>query len=114
MVNCAVYGCSNRSWRKNSENTNKVKFYGVPSVIYNQCSRTQELSERRRAEWFRRIRRADIDENSPNYKVCSVHFISGKPSYLMDERNPDWAPSLQLGYSTNPTDLAEGRSAKPQ
>ncbi|XP_070390159.1 uncharacterized protein [Dermacentor albipictus] len=33
----------------------------------------------------------------------------GKPPYLMDETNPDWAPSLQLGYTTNPTDLAEGR-----
>ncbi|XP_075551268.1 uncharacterized protein LOC142584850 [Dermacentor variabilis] len=108
MVNCVVHGCSNRLWRKNSKNTNKVKFYGVHSVIYNQCSRTQELSERRRAEWFRRIRRADIDKNSSNYKVCGVHFISGKPSYLMDETNPDWAPSLQLRYAINPTDLAEG------
>lgn len=43
MVNSAVYWCSNRSWCKNSENRNRVKFYGVPLAIYNQSNRTQEL-----------------------------------------------------------------------
>ncbi|KAH6946171.1 hypothetical protein HPB50_011985 [Hyalomma asiaticum] len=27
----------------------------------------------------------------------------------MDETNPDWAPSLRLGYESQPTNLAEGR-----
>ena len=34
-----------------------------------------------------------------NYRICSRHFISGKPSALEDESNPDWLPSLNLGHS---------------
>ena len=30
--------------------------------------------------------------------MCSDHFVSGSPSALFDENNPDWAPSLNLGY----------------
>ena len=34
-----------------------------------------------------------------NDRICSRHFISGKPAYLHDETNPDWLPSLHLGHS---------------
>lgn len=34
---------------------------------------------------------------------------AGKPSYLMDDTNPDWAPSVRLGYTTNQTSVSEGR-----
>lgn len=30
--------------------------------------------------------------------MCSEHFISGMKSDLYDKTNPDWAPSLKLGY----------------
>lgn len=31
-------------------------------------------------------------------RVCSRHFISGKPAYEMLEADPDWLPSLHLGH----------------
>ena len=34
-----------------------------------------------------------------NDRICSRHFISGKPADLEDETNPDWLPSLNLGYT---------------
>ena len=30
--------------------------------------------------------------------MCSTHFLSGAPSTLYDVTNPDWAPTLNLGY----------------
>ena len=34
-----------------------------------------------------------------NDRICSRHFISGKPADLLDETNPDWLPSLNLGHN---------------
>ncbi|VEN53216.1 unnamed protein product [Callosobruchus maculatus] len=34
-----------------------------------------------------------------NARVCSKHFISGKPSELAEKLNPDWVPSVDMGYS---------------
>nr|CAI5846850.1 unnamed protein product [Callosobruchus analis] len=32
--------------------------------------------------------------------MCSKHFISGKPAELSDKLNPDWVPSVDMGYSS--------------
>ncbi|KAM7293674.1 uncharacterized protein ISCGN_023272 [Ixodes scapularis] len=105
MVNCAVYGCTNRTKRApNDENFVTVGFFAIPKVVTGQCAKTAALSAARRAEWFRRIRRDDVDESSTHYRVCGVHFISGRPTYVMDDMNPDWAPSLKLGYGDGAAD----------
>ncbi|CAN7981388.1 unnamed protein product [Ixodes pacificus] len=105
MVNCAVYGCTNRTKRApNDENFVTVGFFAIPKVVTGQCAKTAALSAARRAEWFRRIRRDDVDESSTHYRVCGVHFISGRPAYVMDDMNPDWAPSLKLGYGDGAAD----------
>ena len=58
-----------------------------------------ELSRRRQLEWLARIKRKNLrPEQYLNTRVCSDHFVSGSPSALFDENNPDWAPSLNLGY----------------
>ena len=36
-------------------------------------------------------------------RVCSDHFVSGMPAKLYDSNNPDWAPSLKLGYNKTGT-----------
>ncbi|KAH9359745.1 hypothetical protein HPB48_021304 [Haemaphysalis longicornis] len=114
MVHCAVYGCYNSSTNTagGCENAQKVRFFAVPTVIRWQCSKTQEMSTKRRAEWFRRINRGDINKEATHYKVCSAHFVSGKPCYLMDDTNPDWAPSLNLGHNIKAA--SNERSAKQQ
>ncbi|CAN7977301.1 unnamed protein product, partial [Ixodes persulcatus] len=99
MVNCAVLGCSNRSKRKNDgENFPKFNFYVLPAVVRGECKKTAETTSKRRAEWLRRIRRADIKKNATHYRVCNEHFVTGRPAYYMDEADEDWAPSLKLGY----------------
>ncbi|KAK4882942.1 hypothetical protein RN001_006261 [Aquatica leii] len=34
-------------------------------------------------------------------KICSDHFLSGKPAPLGNVNNPDYVPHLKMGYKTN-------------
>ena len=34
-----------------------------------------------------------------NDRVCSVHFVSGKPAKNWDGHKQDWVPTLKLGHS---------------
>uniref|UniRef100_V5HKX5 THAP-type domain-containing protein n=1 Tax=Ixodes ricinus TaxID=34613 RepID=V5HKX5_IXORI len=95
MTICAVNGCSNRSSRRNPT-TPSVSFYCLPKVISNQCDRTRELSEKRRKLWLEKINRRELYFKK-DVRICSVHFISGKPAYLMHDSHPDWLPTLKLG-----------------
>ncbi|CAN7940132.1 unnamed protein product [Ixodes hexagonus] len=114
MVNCAVIGCSNRSKRKtDGENFRRFGFYVLPNVVHGQCEKTAEVTSRRRAEWLRRIRRADINKDAKHYRVCSEHFVKGHPSYYMAEADEDWAPSLKLGYKRAEKDSRERSFARP-
>lgn len=85
MVNCAVLGCNNESRRKADcgENTTKVSFFSVPTVVRRQCNQTLEVSTKRRAEWFRRLNRGYINTNATHYKVCSEHFVSGECLFVV-------------------------------
>ncbi|KAK3914684.1 3-isopropylmalate dehydrogenase [Frankliniella fusca] len=51
--------------------------------------------------WITRINRKDLQEKdiNCNTRICARHFVSGKPAYHMMENDPDWAPSLELGYN---------------
>ena len=81
MVNfCAVVGCSNRADRDKSKS-----YYILPSVITHQGEKTFQLSKKRQATWLARIKRDDLrPENYPYTRVCSDHFVSGKPSQLYE------------------------------
>ena len=96
MVNfCACVGCLNR-WPRNKEKS----FFRLPSVIVHQGEQTRALSERRQREWLAAIKRQDVKPENLQYtRVCSDHFIAGKPSSLYDSTNPDWVPSQNLGYN---------------
>ncbi|XP_050058767.1 uncharacterized protein LOC126550741 [Aphis gossypii] len=34
-------------------------------------------------------------------RICSIHFKGGKPAKCYDEKNPDWIPTIKMGYNTN-------------
>ncbi|KAH7960444.1 hypothetical protein HPB49_019690 [Dermacentor silvarum] len=70
-------------------------------IAENQCERTKALSTKRRSLWLARIKRANLDIENRNLRVCGAHFIAAK---LFDETDPDWAPSLLLGYGAMDTD----------
>ena len=37
-----------------------------------------------------------------NDRICSRHFILGKPADLYDDKKLDWLPTLHLGHSKGP------------
>ena len=106
MVNvCAVVGCANRSDREKG-----VRFFCLPSVITHQGEKTHDLSKKRRDLWLARIHREDLEpEKYPYTRICSRHFITGEPSDLYDETNPDWTSSRYHGGAPEPVSAAKER-----
>lgn len=95
MVICIVVGCSKRSDRDKD-----VSFFRIPSVRYGRSSEELELSKKRREGFLAAISRADLTESKlENGRICSRHFVSGKPADHFDHLNPDWLPTLNLGHS---------------
>ncbi|CAN7992713.1 unnamed protein product [Ixodes hexagonus] len=114
MVACAVVSCANRTRSKNRRDRNAVsdaRFFRLPKVITLQCRRTFQLSKRRRSAWVTKINRADLVAND-NTHVCSIHFVTGAPSKLFDETNPDWVPSLKLAYTDKGDRSASRRTSR--
>ena len=83
MVICIVFGCSKRSDRDKD-----VSFYRIPAVREGRGTAEQELSKRQREGFLAAISREDLtDSKIENSRICSRHFISGKPADLYDSLN---------------------------
>ena len=101
MVICAVLKCGNRSGRDRDK-----RFFNHSSL---QGEKALELSGWRQL-WLVRIKRKNLrPDQYPNIQLCSDHFVSGLPSVLFDENNPDWAP---LGYDSESMDSVDAKSGR--
>ncbi|KAH7978616.1 hypothetical protein HPB49_006103 [Dermacentor silvarum] len=99
-----VVGCSNRSDSSRRKKPTNTNFFRIPSIVVDRCERSKTLSTNRRTLWLARINRVDLDPQNPNLRVCGAHFVTGPPSDFFVSTNPDWDPSLHLGYSIRQTD----------
>ena len=98
MVLCVVIGCSNRSGRDKG-----VSFYRIPKIITHRGQRDYELTKKRRDGFLAAISRDGLTEKVLMHdRICSRHFISGKPAAFYDDTNPDGLPTLHLGHSKKP------------
>ena len=88
-----------------------IQFCTSTQIMESQGERALELSSRRRAGWLKNINRKDWTPG-PGARVCSAHFITGKPAPLFDENNPDWTPTVNMGYETKGGDLDRYRHTK--
>ena len=94
MVLSLIVDCHTRSGRDKEKS-----FYRVPSVIKNQGEEGEELSIERRMKWLSAISRVGLTEGIlRNDRVCSRHFVSGRPAANWDKYNVDWVPSIHLGH----------------
>ena len=85
-----MVGCSKRSGRDKD-----VSFNRVPVIIRNESELTEKLTTERRRKWISAISRDDITEKKmENDRVCSSHFVSGKPASNWDKFDIDWVPTL--------------------
>ena len=92
-----MVNCHNRSDRDKN-----VRFFRLPAVITHQGTQALQLSTERQRKWIAKINRKDITpERYPNIRICSRHFVSVCPAQLFDQANPDWVPTLHLGYCTD-------------
>ncbi|KAK3598290.1 hypothetical protein CHS0354_019816 [Potamilus streckersoni] len=92
---CWVNGCTNRA-----DDSVKRSFYTIPIVRKFEGEQTKTLSEERRRPWLANINRRDVP--SKHSKICSDHFIQGKPEDLYNRSHPDWAPTLKLCDISDP------------
>ena len=97
MVMCVIIGCSKRTGRDKD-----VKFYRIPTVRTSRPDpREVELSTKRRQGYLAAISRPELTTTElEESRICSRHFVFGKPASLFDECHPDWLPTLNLGHST--------------
>ena len=94
---CGVAGCSNS--RKNAPN---VGVLCLPSIVTTN-KRSEELSRDRRSQWLSKINRKNLTacqlaEKNSTLHVCGKQFINGKPSSSYETINPNWIPTINLGY----------------
>ncbi|KAF2893302.1 hypothetical protein ILUMI_12858 [Ignelater luminosus] len=94
---CCILGCGSRAER------DQVSFFRIPKILnFKHRKDLNELSKERQTEWLQAIRRNDFSGSKlNNARVCSKHFISGKPAALRDTLNPDWIPNIDMGYRYN-------------
>ena len=98
MVLCVITGCSKRSDRRDKESD--VSFFRIPVIRTGRSDRELELSTKRRDGFLAAISRGNLtDSMLKNARICSRHFISGKPAPLFDELNLDWLPTQNLAHS---------------
>ena len=96
MVVCVITGCSKRSDRRDKD----VSFFRIPVIRTGRSDRELELSTKRRDGFLAALSRGNLtDSMLKNARICSRHFISGKPAPLFDELNPDWLPTQNLAHS---------------
>ena len=96
MVHCIVVGCINNSGRRRG--IRGISFFRIPKVIFGSA-REEEISRKRRDGFLAAVSRADLtDSKLENGRVCSKHFLSGKPAPLFDKTSPDWLPTEKLGH----------------
>ena len=89
-----------------------MSFHRIPKVITKRGKDLEKLSRKRRTGFLSAIRRVDLtDKIMANDRICSRHFLSGKPASLLDENSPDWLPTLNLGHSKQ-TSEARARAAE--
>ncbi|XP_023180304.1 uncharacterized protein LOC111605793 [Xiphophorus maculatus] len=111
---CCIVGCNVRSHdRSGKKIENGLSFHCFPAWKQREGEHVSELTKRRRLAWISAVKRPDINfSNIPRYiQVCSKHFHSGKPSYEMDEQNPDWVPTLLMSPPLNMS-KSDGRSRR--
>ncbi|KAI9558807.1 hypothetical protein GHT06_015596 [Daphnia sinensis] len=83
---CVVPGC------QRSKDID-IKTFCIPKIR----KKDEAITTRRQNLWLKRLKLSGKKQSVHDMRVCEAHFLSGKPSYYLDEKNPDWAPSQNIG-----------------
>lgn len=83
-------------------------FFAIPKIREHEGDFTKALTEDRRRLWLKNINRKT--EPTKYSKICSDHFITGRPASIYERSHPDWAPTLKLGETKPQKNQAEAES----
>uniref|UniRef100_A0A3Q4HKB2 THAP-type domain-containing protein n=1 Tax=Neolamprologus brichardi TaxID=32507 RepID=A0A3Q4HKB2_NEOBR len=117
---CCVIGCNVSSRdRQRNKSESGLSFHSFPTWKQHEGVHVADVTKRRRLAWKAAVRRPDMKFSSisKHLLVCSRHFQSGKPAYVMDETNPDWVPTQHMGHSeilTSNSDRHRRRTQREQ
>jgi hypothetical protein len=104
---CGVIGCANNAMRNYDKSYHKI-----PSERDERGRIQKQRSERRQA-WIQALHRKDLTDVKLKYlKICSDHFISGKPASPGDVTHPDYIPTQNMDYKHEAKKGAMGRFRK--
>ncbi|XP_054889167.1 uncharacterized protein LOC129361939 [Poeciliopsis prolifica] len=98
---CCVNNCGSSSHdHRGRMPVNGLSFHCFPAWRTKEGDFISQLTRRRREAWVTAVGRREItfDHIPSSMRVCSRHFVSGKPAYEMLDKDPDWVPSLHLGH----------------
>lgn len=104
-VKCVVKNCITNKFTKKHFTT-----YPFPKKTYNKLNQNQPnlVSIRRIKLWVEACGLpADFDPESNEARVCSRHFLGGKPAKKMEMNDIDWIPSLNLSGEYMEQELEE-------
>ncbi|XP_014874292.1 uncharacterized protein LOC106937356 [Poecilia latipinna] len=107
---CCVNNCGSSSHDHQGRMLlNGLSFHCFPAWRTKEGELISELTRRRREAWVTAVGRREItfDSIPSSMRVCSRHFVSGKPAYEMLDSDPDWVPSLHLGHDGNDDECEE-------
>ena len=76
-----------------------MSFFGFLTVHQGPDEHLRQQTSDRRALWLVRVDRREI---SAGARVCSKHFVRGKPAPVTATNDVNWAPTLKLS-DTSPS-----------
>ena len=97
-------GCCRRSDRSEEG----VTFFRIPS-IRSRSEEEHELSKKRQAGYLGAIKKDLSGYDLSQVRICSRHFISGRPAYFNDTLSPDWVPSQNLSATSSSNEIVCGQ-----
>ena len=93
---CLMVNCHSRTVRDK-----EISFFRVPVIVKNQGEACEELSVERRRRWLSAISRDGLTESLiKSGRVCSRHFVHGKPAASWDKWNVDWVAYIKFRPSS--------------
>ena len=76
-----------------------LRFHRLPTPSDRTRTKDKSLVHDRQKAWLNVLRRQDIRRLMyRNIRICSCHFVNGQPATLNKQQDPDWDPSVNLGY----------------
>lgn len=107
VLKCIIRSC----YVYSSDKTHPM--FRLPSVYKRFDESERKLAESRLAIW---VEACKLNKTpAPHHRICSRHFVSGKPAKHWEKNDVDWAPTLNLQdsaieFPTIPMGCSSGHS----